>query len=198
MFKKVCAYNHISNKGDKSMTEHDLEVTTLHQEVAQMKAKICQLENSVEFLQKEIQIVTQISVQEIVAAVLLTQDSAKQSKPDEEEKTLEDQEQSVKCDICKFKVRGEWSMIKHMSNEHDKFISCDICGTYFRTNHSLAIHTGKEHKLITAGEGSSDEANDCNNHLCKQCPQKFRIINELKWHMEESHDTKVSKKTKSR
>ena len=37
------------------MTEHDLEVTTLHQEVAQMKANICQLENSVEFLQKEIQ-----------------------------------------------------------------------------------------------------------------------------------------------
>ena len=85
-----------------------------------------------------------------------------------------------------------------MSNEHDKCISCVICKTYFGTKRSLAIHNGKEHKLITTGEGSSDEANACNNHACKQCPQKFRMINELKWHMEENHDTKVSKKKKKK
>ena len=45
-----------------------------------------------------------------------TQDSAKQSKPDENIEALEDKEQSVKCDICNFKARGEWTMIKHMNN----------------------------------------------------------------------------------
>ena len=105
-FKEDCAYNHISNKGDKSMTKHDLEVTIIHQELAQMKAKISQLENSVEFLQKEIQKVTQINVQEIVAIVLSTQDSAKQSKPDENKEALADKVQSVKCDICNFKAKG--------------------------------------------------------------------------------------------
>ena len=119
-------------------------------------------------------------MQEILAIVLSTEDSAKQSKPDENKEALEGKERSVKCDICNFKARGEWTMIQHMSNEHDKGISCDICGTYFGTKCSLAIHNGKEHKLITTGEGSSDESNDCNNHACKQCPQKFRTINELK------------------
>ena len=38
----------------KSMAELDLEVTTLHLDVAQMKAKISQIEYNIEFVQKEI------------------------------------------------------------------------------------------------------------------------------------------------
>ena len=191
-FKHDCAYNHPSKNDNKSMTEHDQEVTTLRLEVAQMKAKICQLENNVDILQKEIQKVTQINVEEIVAIVLSTQ----QSKNEQEKEALEDKEESVKCDICNFKARGKWTMIKHMSNEHKKCISCDKCGTYFGTRRSLALHNGKEHKINTPDEGSSDEANE--THACKQCPQTFKIFDELQWHMEESHETKVLKKKKKK
>ena len=32
------------------------------------------------------------------------------------------------------------------------------------------------------------------NHACKQCPQKFKILDELQWQKEENHDPKISKK----
>ena len=93
------------------MTEHDLEVTNLHLEMAQMNAKIIQLENNVEFLQTEIQKVTQLKVEEIVAIILSTQDGGKQSRHDEYKEASENEEDCVKCDICNFKSRGEWTMI---------------------------------------------------------------------------------------
>ena len=101
-FKDECAYNHKRNKDDKSMTEDDLKVSTLHQEVAHLKAKISQLENNIEFLQQEIQKVAQINVSEIGAIVLSTQNGDKLSKHDAE--AFENKEESVKCDICNFKA----------------------------------------------------------------------------------------------
>ena len=82
----------------------------------------------------------------------------------EKETKVEDEEYCVKCDICNFKARGEWTMIKCMSNEHGKSISCDMCRTYFGTKRSLAIHNGKEHNQSSTVEGSSDEAKGSNIH----------------------------------
>ena len=48
-----------------------------------------------------------------MAIVLSTHESGQQSKHAEDKGALKDEEECVKCHICNFKARGEWTNHEH-------------------------------------------------------------------------------------
>ena len=193
-FKDECAYKHQNNLADAMNSSHTQEIKNIQQEMNQMKSMILQMENKIEILKNIIQDITQTNVEEIVAIVVSSLERTKEIENNVIIETVNKAQDSFNCDKCSFKCNEEWSIIRHMSQEHGECSSCDFCGTYFGTKHLLQKHNEKEHNHDKQDEDSSEEESKISEHECKQCTYKSKNSNDLQWHMEKCHESKKSKK----
>ena len=122
---------------------HTKEILNIQVEMNQMKNMILQIENKIEILKNMLDDIIKTKVEHIVAIVVSSLERAKEIGNSETIKTVDKSLDLVNCDICNFNSQDEWTMIRHMSQEHGACSSCDLCGTYFGTKFLLQIQNKK-------------------------------------------------------
>ena len=120
------------------ITNHEQEISTIKNEMNQLKLIMSQMGHQIMILNQELQNTNQINVQEIVKIVVETLDKSK----DLVEHSEAEQEMafSVHCDHCEFNCKNEKLMSAHMSKKHGEGYSCELCGRYFGTKKFLEDH----------------------------------------------------------
>ena len=195
---KECAYTHQENQGDARNQRHNQDILNIQVEMNQMKNMILQIENKIEILKNMLDAITKTNVEEIVAIVVSSLERAKEIENSEAIKTVEKSPDIINCDKCIFNSQDEWTMIRHMSQEHNECSSCDLCGTYFGTKSLLKMHNKKEHNIETKDDDSSEEEIEISEHDCEKCTFKSKSQNDIQVHMEETHERKMSRNKKKK